>query len=1364
MDEMTERTAPWGAPWPQDPRVRGLLRALVDRRQVLRLSQTEVAARMGTSQSAVARLEAGEADPRISTLERYAEAIDAELLQVVRTTFGRAAVPPAGLVTADDLEQWAGEITSQSELAELIRRLIRATAGGVSELRFPTHAGVQQGGWDGIATVKHGNPYIAAGRSVWELGTGGDIKKKAEEDLAKRSKDPLGVDPSGTTFVVVSLRRWRSKPDSGTWARQNQVAGPWRGIRVLDADDLAAWLELAPAVHYWLSERRGKMPKAARPLEMWWDDWSGATAPPVAAALVVVGRSDAEQELGNHLDGPPGTLTIRAESRDEALAFVAATVKRLPGAQRDATLPRCLVVTDERGWRHAVASDNGLVLVPQFEGVTLTADVASRHHVVIPVGNEVALMPGTIELPRLDRELAEAALKDILEDQASNHPRFTQEDAASLSLIARRSLLSLRRRLAVSRTLERPSWASQSDVWAVAPLVLVGGWQETKDGDKEVVARLVGHAYNELARELRRLGQRDDPLIRRVGDTWYVVDREDAWMLLAPHLTDSDIQQFADVVRDVLGAPLPATELPPEEQWRAPLLDLVPKESETLREALAETLALMGSRSDVVELCGGHHGQRIADGIVSRLVTAANDDESGRLWASLSNLLPLLAEAAPDVFLGAVDGASSSDRSMVQLFTDAPDRDPMFTNSPHTGLLWALETLAWSPEYVGRVAHIVARLAKIDPGGRLSNRPNASLRQIFLPWHPQTAASVDERLAVIDGLFKHFPDIGWNLAVALLPRNHDWAMPTHPPRYRDWKPSQQPPVTFAELDMVAEQLVRRMLRAAGKNGARWAALIPCISALPAQLRDGVLDEMEHLNVELFEDGTVVFRDALREETARHRKHANAEWALPKATADRLAALHERVAAGDRAQDASWLFTQRPPSLPNVDEEHLDWQAYQGAVDDRRGDVVRSIYRHQGLAGLRALAEAVEVPSEVGRVAGERQLLPDQDEQLMFDHLVAESPALEALARGYVFGRFGADGMPWAEPLVAQASEWPAERRAALLLGFPSGEQTWKLAERFGERTEALYWKRALTWTAPDDDFAYATEKLLRHGRPHHAIDLLAHRVHSGKVVDSDLIFRALKQSATTEPSTSLDSTFAYDVGRLLDYLGDLDDVDEDQLAQVELIYVNVLRFSRPSRLLHKRLAANPEEFAEIITWVFKPEGGETWEVTDEVRARAHLAYGLLDSWEGIPGLRPDGTIDSQALEEWASDAQRLCAEKARRTMGEQYIGRALAHAPRRDDEVWPPEEICGVLDRPEFNQMRRGFEIEVYNTRGVTTRGLTDGGMQERALAQRYSSWASQLASRWPRVASLLRRIADHYIAEAEREDVEAQLRQDRGW
>jgi len=52
-----------------------LVRELAEQRQAVGLSQTEVAARMGTSQSAVARLESGTADVRASTLERYAAAV-----------------------------------------------------------------------------------------------------------------------------------------------------------------------------------------------------------------------------------------------------------------------------------------------------------------------------------------------------------------------------------------------------------------------------------------------------------------------------------------------------------------------------------------------------------------------------------------------------------------------------------------------------------------------------------------------------------------------------------------------------------------------------------------------------------------------------------------------------------------------------------------------------------------------------------------------------------------------------------------------------------------------------------------------------------------------------------------------------------------------------------------------------------------------------------------------------------------------------------------------------------------------------------------------------------------------------------------
>ncbi len=73
----------------EDPTFRGLyeadlaredlLFALRDLRRARRLTQTQVAAAMGTSQSAVAKLERAESDPRLSTVARYALAVGHDL-------------------------------------------------------------------------------------------------------------------------------------------------------------------------------------------------------------------------------------------------------------------------------------------------------------------------------------------------------------------------------------------------------------------------------------------------------------------------------------------------------------------------------------------------------------------------------------------------------------------------------------------------------------------------------------------------------------------------------------------------------------------------------------------------------------------------------------------------------------------------------------------------------------------------------------------------------------------------------------------------------------------------------------------------------------------------------------------------------------------------------------------------------------------------------------------------------------------------------------------------------------------------------------------------------------------------------------
>jgi ribosome-binding protein aMBF1 (putative translation factor) len=69
-----------------DAAIRGrqLVRQLVDARERIGLTQTELAKRMGTTQPAIARFEGGDSDPRLSTVERYARIVGVDLAPEAR--------------------------------------------------------------------------------------------------------------------------------------------------------------------------------------------------------------------------------------------------------------------------------------------------------------------------------------------------------------------------------------------------------------------------------------------------------------------------------------------------------------------------------------------------------------------------------------------------------------------------------------------------------------------------------------------------------------------------------------------------------------------------------------------------------------------------------------------------------------------------------------------------------------------------------------------------------------------------------------------------------------------------------------------------------------------------------------------------------------------------------------------------------------------------------------------------------------------------------------------------------------------------------------------------------------------------------
>src|SRR6266545_3951423 len=84
---------------------------------------------------------------------------------------------------------------------------------------------------------------------------------------------------------------------------------------------------------------------------------------------------------------------------------------------------------------------------------------------------------------------------------------------------------------------------------------------------------------------------------------------------------------------------------------------------------------------------------------------------------------------------------------------------------PRTGLLWALEGLAWKPDQLLRVSVILARLAERKITDNWGNTPQNTLKSIYRWWMPQTAASSAERKQALTTLSRRVPATAWRICI-----------------------------------------------------------------------------------------------------------------------------------------------------------------------------------------------------------------------------------------------------------------------------------------------------------------------------------------------------------------------------------------------------------------------------------------------------------------------------------------------------------------------------------------------------------------------------------------------------------------------
>ena len=1220
------------------------------------------------------------------------------------------------LVTENQLDNWVrGNARDAQELiVELVWRLVAASCPNPQDRRFPLGDSIGQHGPDGILHVDLGfNPFVPEGLSYWEIGTGLKSSDKATSDYKNLTNQiPKNVRSESTFVFVTPLsggRGWEytwKESSQAKWLKERRNRNEWKDVQIIDGTKLVGWVHQFLAVEIWLAGKiHGSYMQHIEIPEHRWDVLRTIGAPPLIPDVFLAGRDEACAKLKDVFDSKATQLTLTTRFPDQAIDFVCAYLASLDEESHIDAAGRCLIVSHIDTWNRICDQGQNLILVADTaldlsDNVQAIQKAHNFEHAVIMCGPHGGPPDSTrvpLPLPRSSQ------LQKALQDAGyETHRVHTLIDRCNGDLGSLLRLLQNRPGL--------PKWEEHANASALATAVLLGSWVDESEADRTIVQKLAGEEYDEWINKIREVAfAQDTPIFYSTGN-WKFSLRYEGWYALGQRFFSEHLDTFRKVAVLVLREKHPQFELPTHERMFANIQGKVPAYSPLLRKGLAESLALLGSHPDALSSCTSRQVEDTAILAVREILS----DADWVLWASLNDVLPLLAEAAPGEFLDAIEKALSSDPCPFdELFAQES------TGSNYlTGLLWALEGIAWDEQFLVRACVALGELASRDPGGKWGNRPAHSLRTILLPWLPQTTASVQKRQVALLTLQREVPPVAWQLLLGLLPQySGGISLPTHKLTWRDtipddWKIGVSHKEYWEQIDFYADLTVDM----AHNDIEKMEELIDQLDNLPQPALDRVLEHLSSADVSSKpEDQRLGLWTKLTIFAQEHRQFSDAKWALDSDSISKIEGIAARLAPKNPLNLHRMLFKRHVKKL-----------------EQNRQQAIKDILDYGGMDAVMQFVEDVEAPFSVGCSLG---AVADTkiDERLLPELLETDNEKLVEFINGYIKSRRHHNGRDWVDEL--DRSGWSASLVGKFLSYLPFTEEAWRRAEDWLGQDEGEYWSIA-RFTPPLDcpDLGPVIDKLIENKNLIAAIYCLSQMLHDQKPLDKTQALNALRDVVS---STEL--VEAHDIIEIIKALQDDPETNPEDLFRIEWAYLPLLGRYQGTKTLENRLASDPAFFCEVIGCMY---GGQDSSIAANV-------WRLLQEWRTPPGMQPDGEFIPDQFKLWLKQVKEICAETGHLEVALINIGKVLIHClPDPDGQLWIHRAVAEELNDKSAEKIRKGYSIGTFNSRDVYE--IDPTGKSERELAEQYRKKAEDIENEgYQRLAATLRMLAEDYEHQA---------------
>jgi hypothetical protein len=1254
-------------------------------------------------------------------------------------------------VDKSEIEAWGSRQESKGAFPLLIAKMIFELSGSKTFFDIPIGSATFIEGWDGIVVCPEASGFVPQDTSLWEFKTNGG-KTQADEDYDKRVKESLGFQHDEAVFVFVTSKIWKGKRK---WIQSKQKDGIWKDVIAYDSGDLATWLNQTNITFKWFLKQIGR-PFFGVSINEFWESWSAGrkikdVLVKFTPAVITAGRQAESQRIVDFLQSEASRLGVRGGTKEEATAFIIATVLLENIQFKEKFMAKGLIlekIEECRAIKHSQVQLNLLFKLDDKSEVNIA--VSKGHHVLIPLGADDDFpSQDIVVLPRMDKD---RQVQGLVESGLSKEDaeRYSRESATDITIIRR--LLEI--------DLNFFGWENENDIDVLIPALLVGRWNESFEGDKQIIEYLANQPYPSYAEKLSKWLKIESAPLIKIGETWRLTSPLNLWTILSKHIGDKELKAFKTIFDKVLGEINPKMLMPVEERKMASFRGIKSNYSDWCREGITQSLILLSIYGDKFEL----NSEIICQPWVDQRISELLQNASGDLWSSRNSEMPLLAEASPTSFFDAAyHSLSLGDKPIMKMFIE--EDDYIIPTSRHTGLLWALEGLAWDEEYFVDSTRLLAKLAALDEGGRLSNRPINSLREIFKPWHYQTLASIDKRFEALEVIVQDDLQIGWELLSSLISDGQGVAMPTHKMRWRLFEKSFEKYYTQSEINETHSRTLKLLLDYFNFTENNLITLLKkCTSSQILEVdRNLVFDFIdEHLQEIKIIDNSAWH--AVRKILSNHRSYPNARWSMPESILGRYDNIYQKLTPNDPLEQIIWMFNDNWPSFPEgINKDKLSGKEQDDLLKEKLTEGVRKMYDDFGFNQIKTSATKVERSWVFGSVSA--NIISDWDEVIsLCDFLETNETKTRSFIENFIKRKSYKIGFTWTFELYEklQNKGFSGEALGRVFVPIQQKKEVWQFIEKAPEESRKSYWREInpIFWGEPEEEFNYGIDKLISNKRYLSAL-YTAH--FSPKKIKSKKLARLLKLVATrkSEENVQFDSHAATALLKELEYRSDL---ARQELIKLEWLYIPLLTtygsIHKPE-ILNDELSGNPEFFIDVLKLAYKSanEGDPTdsEEISEEARInRGKNAYNLLDSWNKIPGVAAEGRINEERLNDWVNSVREKAKPIGRIKLADMHIGKILAKYPEKE-EPWPPESFCSIIDSIDSRSLSSGFSSELFNKRGFSTRAAFEGGNIERVHAKLFHDRAEHFKRSYPITSKILRNLAKEYEQDAKRQDESAE-------